>query len=101
MTLSREEALQMIYTGIAEINTERAAKTKSQLTLAPETKLLGGGEVDSLTFVNLIVGLEARLAKRLQRPVILVNEDAFGEDSSPFRDVAALADYVAKLSEAS
>jgi hypothetical protein len=40
--------------------------------------------------------LEGLLSDRLQRPVVLVDEDAFGDGAHPFRDVGALASYVAR-----
>lgn len=100
MALEKQEALQMVYTCLGEINTGRPAN--AQVNLLPETRLLGSGaELDSLEVVNLIVGLEALLAERLLRPLVLVDERTFGGDVHPFRDAETLASYlVSKSSEA-
>jgi acyl carrier protein len=93
MSLSTQDALQMIYTSLGEINAERSAE--GQLKLIPETKLFGsGGDLDSLEVVNLITRVEALLADRLQSPVVLVDEGAFSNGVHPFRDVSSLATYI-------
>jgi acyl carrier protein len=93
MSLSTQDALQIIYISLREINAERSAE--KQLELIPETRLMGsGGNLDSLEVVNLIIRLEALLADRLQSPVVLVDEGTFSNGVHPFRDVSSLAAYV-------
>lgn len=95
MSLAKQEVLQIIYTCLGEINSERSSD--AQLRLAPETRLLGSGaQLDSLEVVNLIVSLESHLADRLECPIVLVGEDTFSGDEHPFRDVDALAAYIVK-----
>ncbi len=98
MSLTKNDALELIYAGLSEINAERAGS--QPLKLVPETRLIGSGhDLDSLEVVNLVVGLEARLAARLTKPVVLVNEEALGS-GHVFRDVNSLAEYIVRLTEA-
>ena len=98
MALTEEQALELIYVSLGDINAERV--DVAPVRLIPETKLIGSGrDLDSLEIVNLIVGLETRLAERLKRSVVLVNEDAFGGDHV-FRDVGSLAQHIVRLSKA-
>jgi acyl carrier protein len=93
MALNQSEALKLIYACLGEINSERTAD--SHLKEAPDTGLLGSsGELDSLELVNLVVRLEALLADRLDRAVVLVDERAFDGGHQPFRTVATLASYL-------
>jgi acyl carrier protein len=92
---AQEDAFNFIYSSLREINAERPPQSPVQLT--PETQVLGSGaELDSLELVNLIVRLEDRLADRLNRPVVLVDQDAFEAGGRPFEDVATLASFMVK-----
>ena len=57
----------------------------------------GPGALDSLGLVNFLADLEYRLADEFGREVVLASERAMSRQRSPFRDVAALTDYVQEL----
>lgn len=96
MGITPEDAIKMIFECLAELNAER--EPALQIPLRPDAQLLGSEVMDSLTFVNLIVALEGRVSERVQKAIVLVNEEAFQGDLSPFQNVAALAQYVSRLS---
>ncbi len=56
-----------------------------------------GAPLDSLGLVNLLADLEYRLSEEFGREIVLASERAMSRSQSPFRDVAALTDYVAEL----
>ncbi len=56
-----------------------------------------GAPLDSLGLVNLLADLEYRLAEEFGREVVLASERAMSRNHSPFRDVAALTDYILEL----
>jgi hypothetical protein len=93
--LTREDSLGLIYGCLREINAERPPRNHVQLT--SETRVLGeGAELDSLELVTLIVQLEGLLAHRLNRPIVLVDQDAFEGGVHPFENVATLANFLVK-----
>jgi len=95
MSVTKDDALKLIYATLDDISAERGES--SAIPLAPETRLIGSGrDLDSLEIVNLIVGLEMRLAERLGRSVVLVNEDAFG-GGEVFSTADSLADHIVRL----
>ncbi len=68
--------------------------------VAPETNeaIFGpGGILDSLDLVNFLADLEYRIAEEFDRQVVLASEIAMSRSRSPFRDVAALTDYIVEL----
>jgi hypothetical protein len=57
----------------------------------------GGSPLDSLGLVNFLADLEAAIADRFGRDVILASDRAMSRSSSPFRDVPALTTYALEL----
>jgi len=53
--------------------------------------------IDSLTLVNLFVGIESLIEERLGKTLSIVNEDSFASDQYPFKNVGNLIDYVQRL----
>lgn len=73
-------------------------------TLPPEAAASAGeaifgadGALDSLGLVNFLADLEYRLAEEFGREVVLASGAAMSRSRSPFRDVAALSDYIFEL----
>ncbi len=67
-----------------------------------ETALIGRrSDIDSITLVSIIVDVEERLADELNINVILADERAMSQRSSPFRSVQSLTNYVVELHQAS
>jgi acyl carrier protein len=53
--------------------------------------------IDSLTLVNLFVGIESLIEDRLAKIISIVNEDSFESAEYPFRNVGNLVEYIQKL----
>ena len=57
----------------------------------------GGAPLDSLGLVNFLADLEYRLAEEFKQDLVLASERAMSRQSSPFRDVESLTQYVVEL----
>ena len=91
-----EKVLNLIYDAIDEVNQQ--LPPGQPLEKSPETVLFGkSSRLDSLGLVNLVVGIEQRVGDEFGVAVMLANEKAFSQKSSPFRTVGALAEYVETL----
>lgn len=88
----------LIYEAIDELNAQR--EPGRQVAKSAETVLFGrGSALDSLDLVNLIVGVEEKLADRYGAALTLADEQAMSRQRSPFRTVATLAEYVCERLE--
>lgn len=54
-------------------------------------------EVDSLVLINLVIVAERNIESDFGRTISLADERALLEETSPFRSISSMADYVAKL----
>ena len=87
----------------AHIETKAARVRRLILETLPATaednpKIFGGGAaLDSLGLVNFLADLEYRIAEEFGREIVLASEQAMSRSRSPFRDVAALTEYVVEL----
>jgi acyl carrier protein len=65
-----------------------------------DTKLYGGdGVLDSLALVSFITDLEERIAEDFDEEIVLADEKAMSQRTSPFRNVESLTIFVQKLLE--
>ena len=65
-----------------------------------DTKLYGGdGVLDSLALVSFITDLEERIADDLDEEIVLADEKAMSQRTSPFRNVESLTIFIQKLLE--
>jgi len=65
-----------------------------------DTKLYGGsGALDSLALVSLITDLEERVSDEFDNDIILADEKAMSQKTSPFRNVESLTIYIQKILE--
>ena len=88
----------MIIEALKELNEE--LKSESLNSPTSETKLYGGnGALDSLNLVSLITDLEYALSDDLDKDIVLADEKAMSQRTSPFRSVESLANYIQKLLE--
>ena len=93
-----EVILSSVYAAIDEANAMR--KGPEHLRKSLDTPLIGSGsQLDSLGFVNFIVALEMSLEQQTGVVLDLANTQALSQESSPFRTVGALAEYIARLLE--
>lgn len=88
------EILEMIYQSIDELNLQKERK----LIKEEGTKLFGRDcDLDSLGLVNLISIIEDNLEEITGEYIPIADEKAFSLESSPFKTVGTLADYILNL----
>jgi hypothetical protein len=62
------------------------------------TRIFGGSApLDSLGLVNFLADLECRVSEAFGREIVLASDRAMSRQSSPFRDVPSLTEYVVEL----
>ena len=65
-----------------------------------KTKLYGiDGAMDSLALVSFIADLEDKISDEFEKDIILADEKAMSQRTSPFRSVETLTNYIQKLLE--
>ena len=66
--------------------------------LGEDTRLFGGeGLLDSMGIVTLVVALEQAIEDRYGRSIALADEKALSRRKGPYRTVATLAEYTARV----
>ena len=66
--------------------------------LSEKTKLYGSsGILDSLALVSFITDLEEKVSDEFEQDIILADEKATSQKTSPFRDVNTLSKYITTL----
>ena len=92
-TINKEGVLQVMFAVIDEIND--TLPPGRQLQKSVDTHLFDKqGKLDSIELVNFIVSLEQGIADEFGQAITLADEKAFSRETSPFRSVDSLADYV-------
>jgi acyl carrier protein len=92
----RENILAAIYRAVDWINGE--LPPDRQLVKRPETQLLGSESVlGSIQLVNLILTIEREVEETFDVALTLADERALSMNTSPFRSIQALADYIGIL----
>lgn len=92
----KQQIIASIYSAIDEFNA--LAPPAAQLDKAPSTVLFGEhGRLDSLGLVSLILDVEGQIATDFDMPVSLTSDRALSQQTSPFRSIETLADYIAEL----
>lgn len=93
---NKEQVLEVIYASIDDLNEQ--ASSENKLMKSPETVLFGrNGKLDSLGLVNLIVDIEQRVDIEMGIEITLADERAMSQESSPFKTIGSLADYILTL----
>lgn len=65
--------------------------------LTSETVLFGAeGLLDTIGLVNLIVDVEEAILEEYGKTIVLADEQAMSQKTSPFKTVAAFSEYVLK-----
>jgi D-alanine--poly(phosphoribitol) ligase subunit 2 len=94
----RDKALKIIFSALDLINAEKDSAVK--LTMSEEAALMGAeANLDSFELVSLVLSVESKLGEDLGAGIILADEKAMSQRSSPFRTVGAMADYIVKVIE--
>ena len=93
-----DSVIHAIYRAIDGLNEQLAPGDR--IPKAPETELFGGGgKLDSLALVTLIVSVEETVAREMGRSITIASERAMSQKNSPFRTVQSLSEFVAQLLE--
>tara|TARA_B100000780_G_C21050269_1_gene421762 strand:+ start:643 stop:933 length:291 start_codon:yes stop_codon:yes gene_type:complete len=89
---------EIIIDVVNELNEE--LEKECLINPSEDTKLYGGnGSLDSMALVTLIADLEERISDELDVDIILADEKAMSQKTSPFRNVGTLTKYIQKLLE--
>ena len=81
---------------IEEIN--RQLENEHQLEKSTNTVLFGeDGKLDSLGLINLVVAVEQNIEDEFDVTITLADERAMSQETSPFRTVGTLTDYIEML----
>ena len=81
---------------IEEIN--RQLENEHQLEKSTNTVLFGeNGKLDSLGLINLVVAVEQNIEDEFDVTITLADERAMSQETSPFRTVGTLTDYIEML----
>ncbi len=94
----QEKIEKIIIDVLLELNEELESNELQNPT--QETKLYGGnGALDSLALVSFITDLEERVSDAFDKDIVLADEKAMSQRTSPFRSVKSLTIYIQKLLE--
>jgi len=92
----KEKIESVIISALTELNDELENEELNNPT--SKTKLFGGGGVlDSLALVSLITDVESIISDEFGENIILADEKAMSQRTSPFRSVSTLARYIESL----
>lgn len=92
----KEKVIAMVIKALNELNEDLENENLESITL--ETKLYGGNSaLDSLALVCLITDLEEMISEEFDKDVVLADEKAMSQRTSPFRSVDTLSDYIVNL----
>lgn len=88
-----EEIIMIIINALKELNEELNEASLDEPT--KETKIFGGtGLLDSLALVSLLADIEDKIADRFNVTLVIADEKAMSQTTSPFRNVESLASYI-------
>ena len=89
----KEKILQLIYEVIDIINTQ--LPIEDNIEKHDTTVLFGSGsKLDSIGLINLIVAVEQNIEDEFDVTITLADERAMSQETSPFRNVGTLTDYI-------
>jgi D-alanine--poly(phosphoribitol) ligase subunit 2 len=89
-------AQDFVYEAIDAVNDDPSVEIK--ITKDPNFLLLDQASIiDSLTLVNLFVGIESLIEEQLGKTISIVNEDSFDSNEEPFKNIGNLVNYIDKL----
>jgi acyl carrier protein len=86
----------IITEAVASLNEELQDPSLKHIT--EETRLFGAkSALDSLALVSLITDVEELVYEQLDKEIVLADERAMSQKTSPFRSVGSLRDYILEL----
>ena len=92
----REKIQQSIYNSIDSLNAQ--LPNEGHIEKSNNTALFGSGsKLDSLDLINLVVAVEQNIEDEFDVTITLADERAMSQQTSPFRTVGILTDYIEML----
>ena len=92
----KEKIHQSIFNSIDSLNAQ--LPNEGHIEKSNNTALFGSGsKLDSLEFVNLVVAVEQNIEDEFDVTITLADERAMSQETSPFRTVGTLTDYIEML----
>jgi acyl carrier protein len=96
----RSDIASVVLGSLEEVMLMANGNSPASTDITEDTRLIGRESVlDSMGLVNLIVEIEQRLEEDYEITVILADDRAMSQRSSPFRSVQSLTDYICQLLE--
>jgi acyl carrier protein len=90
------DVLKLIYDSIDELNLDLEAE--EQIEKNENTSIFGSdSKLDSMGLVNLITILEEKIEERTGKFISIADERAMSLESSPFKTIGTLIEYVTQL----
>jgi len=89
-TPSRDDLLAMLTEVFAECLPDRKIGVEDPL-IGPDA------QVDSMDLVTYVADVQEAIYERWQRDLVLADERALSRNKSPFRNLAALGEYIEEL----
>ncbi|MGB0910360.1 MAG: hypothetical protein ACPGYT_08345 [Nitrospirales bacterium] len=91
--MKQKQVLELVTTALHDLNEELQYPSLEEVT--EMTPIFGGDDsIDSLSLVQLLVGLEKNIATTFDCPIALADEKAMSWKNSPYRTVGALIDFI-------
>jgi acyl carrier protein len=98
--LNHSEIAGIVISSLHEVLAMASADSPGASTITEDTCLIGHeAALDSMGLVTLIVEVEQFLEEEYDVTLILADERAMSQKSSPFRSVRSLTDYIHGLIE--
>ena len=86
----------LIITSLNELNEE--LNDPSLENISNQTKLFGSdGALDSLALVSFIIDLEEKISNDFGKDIVIADEKAMSQRTSPFNTVNSLTEYIEQL----
>ncbi|MCS6968238.1 MAG: hypothetical protein RMJ44_05650 [Cytophagales bacterium] len=96
MTVEKDKIFDLIVETIKAFCIENDISI--DLSEGRKTRLFGGGgPLDSISLVSLIVQIEETIENKTGKAIIIADEKAMSRKTSPFASVGLLTDYVLEL----
>ena len=95
--MERQDVLKIVLEAVSEVGEDQ----ENEVLLNPHesTRLYGGakGNLDSVGVVVLITELEEKIAEKFEVDIVLADDRAMSQKTSPFRSVKTLTNYIVIL----
>lgn len=89
----RDTVTQIIFGALNALNAELDENQKVEVS--EDTPLFGANAaLDSLSLVSVVVDVEGDISKFFNQAISLTDDDAMGQEVSPFTNVRSLTDFI-------